>query len=306
MSIAETPAKQGFSKHPIDTLRDGFLLRQRQAQRSKRTQDLYWEAITRFTRWLTTTDGPDDIEDVNATVMSLYFADLGEQVNTTTVAIHFRHLRAFMNWLVTEEDIAASPMRNLTEPKSDSAPVAVLDRDTLGKLLQACSGKDYESRRDLAIIRLFVDTGMRRGEMVNLRVADVDTTRGVLLLRGKTGSRFSPIGDRAQLAINRYLYSRQKHSHASLDALWLTGRGEMSAATLRWVIDNRCKKAGIPHIHPHQFRHTFAHSWRMEGGSDGELMAIAGWSSPSMLLRYGKSVAAERAIEAHRKGLPQL
>jgi integrase len=67
------------------------------------------------------------------------------------------------------------------------------------------------------------------------------------------------------------------------------------------MLDRRAEKAGVGHVHPHQFRHTAAHRWLAEGGGEGDLMMLMGWKSRQMVSRYDASAAAERARDAHRR-----
>jgi integrase len=70
------------------------------------------------------------------------------------------------------------------------------------------------------------------------------------------------------------------------------------------LLARRCEQAGIERLNPHRFRHTFSHEFRAAGGSEGDLMYLAGWSSTTMADRYGRSAAAERARDAHRRLSP--
>jgi hypothetical protein len=81
-------------------------------------------------------------------------------------------------------------------------------------------------------------------------------------------------------------------------------KGELCDSGVAQLLARRCDQAGIPRLNPHPIPAHFSHEFRAAGGSEGDLMYLAGWSSTTMAHRYGRSAAAERARDAHRRISP--
>jgi len=219
-------------------------------------------------------------------------------------------VRRFTSWLAEEGEIPADPFLGVKAPQLDVHVVEPLTEDELKALLKACippkSATPAEAlrfRRDEAILRLMLETGARAGEVVAVQLADLDLMAGTAVIRkGKGGKgRSVPFGPYTATALDRYLRLRVHHRLAGSPALWVGDRGKgFSYDALHKTLGQRADAAGLAGFHPHKMRHTAAHRWLAAGGSEGGLMAVAGWTRPDMLMRYTKAQASARAAEEAR------
>jgi site-specific recombinase XerD len=248
--------------------------------------------------------------EVDRSTLVDFLADLAGRSSAATVRVRSRALSLFCGWLVAEEELPDNPLRDYKAPKVNIAPVPLLTEDQLTAMLLATRGEadEFARRRAEAILRVFLDTGCRLSEVANLRLADVDLNAETLAVRGKGDKvRRVPVGSRTLAALDRYVRTRRKHRLAAEGALWLGLRGPLGDDGVDTILRRLADRAGVEGFHAHRLRHTFAHRWLAAGGQERNLMAVAGWSSPAMLARYGASLAEQRAMdEAKRLELGQL
>jgi site-specific recombinase XerD len=284
----------------LQDLQRSFLRELSAEKRSPNTLRLYGQSVRFFSHWLESQGREASLEELNRPAIREWLAVLSETHEPGTVKIRYRGLFRFCRWLVEEEEITTNPMAKLSPPTLKAKPVPVISDTELIALLKACNGKGFADRRDEALIRLLLDCGVRISEACSLRVDDLD--QGMAILKGK-GSKVRPVyfSARTTRALDRYIRMRTHHRWAHLDALFLTQRGALSADGARDRVKIRGQLAGIEDIHPHRFRHTFAHDFLMSGGQERDLKRLAGWSSDVMLERYGASAADARAKAAAQR-----
>jgi site-specific recombinase XerD len=292
----------------LAALLPSWRLAMRAERKSAATIAGYTEGVLAFLRWAETANVTPELTKTTVQVFTAELLDAGAQAATARA----RHmaLRRFAAWLADEGELDANPLLGVKPPKLDHKVVDALTDEQLRLLIKACAGKELIDRRDEAIVRLMAETGLRAGEVIGIQVADVDLEQGRAIIRRGTGGkgRAVPFGPQTAAAVDRYMRARRTHRLSATAALWLGGGGQaFSYHGLNIALKRRAQTAGIQGFHLHLMRHTAATRWLRAGGSEGGLMAVAGWSTRSMVDRYTGASAAERAAtEARGLGLGDL
>ncbi len=306
--------RKGTSLNPVTTesvgdlatLIPSFQRSLRAANKSAKTVATYSEAANQLLDFLRESGMPTEVTKIGREHVESFIERLVETKAPATANNRYRALTALFNFLVDWGEITRSPMEKMKPPRVPDVPVPVMTDEDLRRLLATCEGKSMEDRRDTAVLRLFLDTGMRLSELANLTVNDVDLDARVAIVMGKgRRPRACPFGAKTAGALDRYIHARARDPHAATsDSLWLGIRGPLGTPGIRSIVERRGKQAGIGHIHAHLFRHSFAHRWLADGGNEGDIMRLVGWRTREMLNRYGASAADERARAAYQTRSP--
>jgi site-specific recombinase XerD len=287
----------------LRVLLESWSLHLRAERKAKETLKSYRTGVLAFLAWCEKTHTTPAL---SKPLVNGWIADLLDAGAEGTTAVNRQlAVRRFSGWCADEGEIPMDLLLGMHGPKIDRKVVPSLTLDQLGALIAACAGKGFRDRRDEALVRFMAESGARASETASMlkEMPDLDLASGTAIVRrGKGGKgRVVPFGAQTIRAIDRYVRMRRTHRLADTSALWLGDRGkgfgyQALYDTLTW----RADIAKIEGFHPHILRHTAATRWLEAGGSEGGLMAVAGWARRDMIERYTGATATARAVKEAR------
>lgn len=213
-------------------------------------------------------------------------------VRKSTVATYWSKLSAFFGWLELHGHIKENPFKKLPYPTPLYEDRKFLLKQDIEKILTAIHLRHDNNllilKRNLVIFHLLLLCGLRREELLQLQIRDIDLDRRILGIRSETSksgrSRSIPLHSSLIVYLKDYLHIRKQ---AKCPSLLVSSKGDssFSDAGLKHLVDNLRLQSGVQ-FHLHQFRHTFAVNFLKSSNNIVKLKQLLGHQSINMTMIY--------------------
>ena len=215
---------------------------------------------------------------------------IDRKISTRSVNRKLSSIKSFYRYCQRQGLLTSNPMLKVVAPRTSKQLPVFLTHNNLENLLQKVAFEDsYEGTRDKMILTLFYATGIRRAELVQITISDLDLNSGTLKVTGKRSKeRIVPLGEQVIIQIKEYLYERNRFlSENKIEAannctsLFVTSKGLPAYPKLIYNIvhKNLSEIASNNKLSPHVLRHTFATHMLDDGADLNAIKEILGHSS---------------------------
>ena len=240
-------------------------------------------------------DNDIDPDKVDAIHVQEWFATKPNWSNSTRVYAAAA-LRAFYSWKYGK----AHPIMELKIRKKQPPPQRTLTGEEVLKVMASLDQHTYTGIRNLALITLMVDTGLRATEVCNVVLSRMDLKNSKLQVMIKGGEWGEAVYfDYTQDCIFRWLAIRPFIADPLCEHLMVSIGGKdpgkkMTRWGLRSTLERICKRAGVEGVSPHVMRRTFA-TLATENGAPSRLLQVAGrWKDIRMVETYTRTLQPEK------------
>ena len=201
------------------------------------------------------------IKDDNDKTLKLYLNYIyDKKINNKSISRHLSSLRTYYDFLKKENIVTENIFKNVKNPKIEKTIPNFISHDKLNEIFTSFNDSDLDIRNRL-VIELLYATGLRVGELVNIKIKDIDFGAQSIKVLGKgSKERYVFYNNTTKEVLKKYLVVRKKLQKKENDYLLLNDKGTpIKEASVRKIIQTTLMKCGIKSkITPHTFRHTFA------------------------------------------------
>lgn len=263
------------------------------------TVQAYKKDIESFKSFLDSEYGTSELKEVNYPQIRSWIVNLvDEKISNRSINRKVSALNSFFKFLIKVEVIKTNPLAKHKALKTSKKVQIPFSEDEISKVLDNYNySDDFEGVRDKLIIELFYSTGIRRIELVELKLSNLDENNKQLKVLGKRSKeRFVPLLDSVIQTIDKYKIIRSQLEHiADDDFLFLTKKGVKIYETLVYriikeyfsLVSSKVKKS------PHILRHSFATHLLNQGADLNSVKELLGHSSLAATQVYTHNSIAE-------------
>ncbi len=258
-----------------------FFLDQKLRGNSKLTTEYYERALRFFYDFV----GDIDTNEITLITCKRYVVHLQEDPTKSTVTVqsYVRALRAYLKWLYDNEYIEKNIPEKLKLPKAQFKVQDILTEDEIQNLLSCFDENTFEGLRNLCMISFMLGSGLRLNEVITMQKAHVHVDAGYAIVNGKGNKqRNVPISEFTKEKLEKFERIRP---NTKLMFTQSDGK-ELSRNTMKDIFRKLKIKTGIPRLHAHLLRHTFATMYLGNGGNIYTLQTILGHTSLEMVKKY--------------------
>ncbi len=266
-----------------------------------------------FRRFQAFCKNDSDFTTITAGDITAFMGSLNGLSDKTALNIHTA-LSSLWHWAADEKIVERNIVRDVAPPEPEERAIEPFSREDVRALLahldrskpyrrpgkRECTNATHQALRNRAMILLLLDCGLRASELVGLKIYNVDKRNGQVKVFGKGDKeRILPYSPQTGQAIWRYLATRGESTMR--DYLFVTDHGlPLGRDDLQKIIRRIADRAGVPHAHPHRFRHTFAINFLRNGGNVYALQLMLGHTTLTMCSRYLSIAQADLQVAQQR------
>jgi len=210
-----------------------------------------------------------------------------------------RALKAFFNWLYRKGYTDTNVLQDVKPPRLPQVMVDTLSDEEVTSIMVSQGQSTMAGSRNLAIIALLLDSGLRRSELVGLKAQDVHLEDQYVKVMGKgSKERMVAFGNTTRNALLNYLvHFRGEPAHPGVEEFFLTiDWYPMSNEAVKSMLRRVGTAAGVPRLHAHLCRHTYATNFLINGGNVLLLKQNLGHTTLAMVDRYVHLATSKAAI----------